>query len=323
MRKFSVLIIELLCVMGLSPASNAGEPTDCALKRLASLDLTERGDLLIPVTIQGNAEFMILNTSNAMSFLTESAVKRLRLRTQSIPGDTTVKLGNISIKSMTTAKDFMLGESIRFKSAEFLVVPGDPYPKASVGEAAIGILGMNTLAHFDIELVLARRKINLYSQDHCRDRVVYWAHHYDSTPISFGELGEMYFPMELEGKKIEATFSSGNTSTTLHTDITKHFYDFDAHSTDVNSGTDASGNTTFHYRAMNLTSQNLTIANADIHLLEPSSSCEVTRHAGAAAYDGCLGVHPLVMGRDVLSKLHIYIATKERVLYFTRADSPD
>jgi hypothetical protein len=323
MRKFSVHIIALLCVFGLSPASNAGEPTDCALKRLASLDLTDNGALLVPVTIQGTAAFMILNTSSAISTLTESAVKRLGLRTQPIPGDAIVKSGEASVKRMTTAKDFMLGESIRFKSAEFLIVPGDPYPKASVGQAAIGVLGMSTFAHFDIELDVARRKLNLYSQDHCRDRVVYWAHHYDSTPLSFGELGEMYFPMELEGKKIEATFSSGNTWTTLHTDITKHFYDFDAHSPDVNSGTDASGNTTFHYRAMNLTSQNLTIANADIHLLEPSSSCEVTRHAGAAAYDGCLGVHPLAMGQDVLSKLHIYIATREKVLYFTRADSSD
>jgi len=60
-------MIALLCVFGLSPASNAGEPIDCALKRLASLDLTDNGALLVPVTIQGTAAFMILNTSNAMS----------------------------------------------------------------------------------------------------------------------------------------------------------------------------------------------------------------------------------------------------------------
>jgi hypothetical protein len=46
-----------------------------------------------------------------------------------------------------------------------------------------------------------------------------------------------------------------------------------------------------------------------------------TKRAGATGYDGCLGIHPLRLGRNVLAKLHIYIATKESILYFTSADA--
>jgi hypothetical protein len=43
--------------------------------------------------------------------------------------------------------------------------------------------------------------------------------------------------------------------------------------------------------------------------------------AGVVGYTTCISVHPLTLGRNVLSKLHIYIATKQEVMYFTAADA--
>jgi hypothetical protein len=71
----------------------------------------------------------------------------------------------------------------------------------------IGILGMDLLASADVELDVANRKMNLYARDHCPDNVVYWSKVYNSLPIRFGPRGEFTFPMELDGKKIEATLS--------------------------------------------------------------------------------------------------------------------
>ena len=322
MRRSPAAVIALFCVLGLSLTANAEEKKDCALKRFASLDLTGNGFRLVPVTIEGSAEFMVLNTNTGISGLYESTVNHLGMPTQPVPLIAGLAYGKIPVTSMTKAKSFALGEGLRFQSAEFLVIPELIF-NPSARRTTAGVLGMSTFANLDIELDVARKKMNVYSQDHCKDSVVYWSHRYDSTPISFGKLGEMYFPMELEGKKIESTFSTASASTTLYTDVTKKLYGFDAHSIDVKSSADSSGKTTFHYRAMNLTSKNLSVVNADIHLLEPDPSCPVTKRAGAAAYDRCLGLHPLHMGLDVLSKLHIYIAMKEKVLYFTPADAAD
>jgi hypothetical protein len=50
--------------------------------------------------------------------------------------------------------------------------------------------------------------MNLYSQDHCPEHVVYWSSRYDSAPIRFASLGEFYFSMALDGKKLETTGTS-------------------------------------------------------------------------------------------------------------------
>jgi hypothetical protein len=65
----------LLIYVVLFPATSlhAAEAKDCQLKRYASLDLSglRNGYLLVPVTIQGSHAFMILNTANAFSSITE------------------------------------------------------------------------------------------------------------------------------------------------------------------------------------------------------------------------------------------------------------
>jgi hypothetical protein len=74
---------------------------------------------------------------------------------------------------------------------------------------------------------------------------------------------------------------------------------------------------------MKLSGEGLDIFNARISLVDPpTAGCYLNSHQGAASYDGCFGVHPLALGRDVVSKLHLYVATKEKMLYFTPADAP-
>ncbi len=55
-------------------------------------------------------------------------------------------------------------------------------------------------------------------------------------------------------------------------------------------------------------------------LLDASSHCVLTRKAGGIGYENCFGAYPLMLGASVLSKLHVYIATAENLLYFTLND---
>ena len=86
--------------------------------------------------------------------------------------------------------------------------------------------------------------------------------------------------------------------------------------------TDKAGHVLSHYRAMKLSGGGLDIINARISLIEPpTAACHLSTRQGAATYEGCFGVHPLQLGQNVLSKLRFYIATKEKMLYFTPADA--
>jgi hypothetical protein len=268
---------------------------------------------------------MILNTAAAFSSITENAAGWLALHIKRMPFGAKVRSGKEQTERVATAKGFSLG-NVQFNSADFMIIANDTFsPNPGDAPQVIGIIGMDVFAHIDVELDVAKRKMNLFSQDHCPGRAVYWSKTYESVPIRFGELGEFYFPMELEGKKLETTLATGNASTTLSTDATKKLYNFDSHSSDVETETDAAGRTTAHYRAMKLSGEGIQIINAHITLIERPQNdyCRLGSRSGAAAYEGCFGVHPLQLGRNILTKLHIYIATKEKVLYFTPADAPD
>jgi hypothetical protein len=48
--------------------------------------------------------------------------------------------------------------------------------------------------------------------------------------------------------------------------------------------------------------------------------CVITTRQGATGIANC-GALPLRLGLNVLSKLHLYLAIRENVLYFTAADA--
>jgi hypothetical protein len=306
--------------------SFAAETKDCGLKRYASLDLVLVGDsyLLVPVMIQGTRAYMALNLASGFSSVTESAVNSLSLRETSIPKTLAVRADGRVVQKMVTASPFAMGE-VRFKHAEFLVISKHEFGADFADAPVVGVLGMDVFGQVDIELDVAHRKLNLFSPDHCPGHAVYWSSKYDSVPIRIGSLGEFYFPMELEGKKLETTLSTSNRVTLLHTDATRQLYHFDNHSPDVHTETDAAGNTTSQYRAMKLSGEGIEIINAKISLVDTplGSACRLSSRLGAATYENCWGVHPLSLGENVVSKLHLYIATKEKMLYFTQANAAD
>ena len=73
---------------------------------------------------------------------------------------------------------------------------------------------------------------------------------------------------------------------------------------------------------MKLSGEGIEIINARISLVDTprNSTCRLSSRLGAAAYENCLGAHPLSLGQNVISKVHLYIATKEKMLYFTPAE---
>jgi hypothetical protein len=325
LRKAVLEALILSCISLLSQASSfAAETNECKLKQLASLDLVLTGNnyLLVPVTFGERRAYMALDLANGLSTVTESAVSRLSLQPNSMPNNFAAQADGKVIQKLVTATPFSMG-GLRFKSANFLVLPKYEFRADLADAPVVGVLGSDAFARVDVELDVAHRKMNLFSPDHCPGHAVYWSAKYDSAPIEIGSLGEFYFPMELDGRKLETTLATSNGMTTLHTDATRFLYHFDTHSPDVQTETDGAGRTTAQYRAMRLSGEGIEIINARISLVDlPSNStCRLSSHLGAVSYEDCRGAHPLSLGQNVLAKLHLYIATKEKMLYFTPAEA--
>ncbi len=251
MRQSIVAVFALMSALSLPPKSLASDSKGCGLTQYASLDLLEgpHGRLLVPVTMQGTAGFMVLDAEAGMSTVTESAAALLGLRVKPAPVDTDFTIGRHEVRKIATAEGVSLGGA-RFKMAKFLVRPAAENASGMDDPKLFGFLGMDLFEHVDVELDLANHKLNLFSQDHCPGHVVYWSKTYGSAPISFGVLGELYFPMELDGKKVEATLDTLDAHTNLSTDVTRALFHFDSDSSDVETETTATGQTIAHYRAM-------------------------------------------------------------------------
>lgn len=328
MKRAACWISLIACALACLPAAAAKPPvpTDCRLKRYASMDLSvTRGSVRVPVTIDNETLWMELNIQSSMTVMWQAAAASRGLMRRDIPGRQIVKFGEQQLTTYAETHSFALGD-LRFKTAQFLLVPqSNKLAQEGAARGTIGALGMDVLATVDFEIDFRNQKMNLYSQDHCPGAGVYWANAYASAPIRRGPLGNVFLPFELEGKKIQATLSTGAPLSTLPTDLTKRLYGFDEHSPGIDTETDAAGQVKSQYRAMAITAPGLTLNNALVRLLPRHASCGLALSSGpdrAAQYTDCLGDEaPLHIGLDVLEKLHLYFATKENVLYFTAADA--
>lgn len=323
MRKYSLMVIAVGALTG-SLGVTAGQPpanaAPCRLTRLASLELQlqSNGRVLVPVTIQGAVAYMYLNLGSPFSSLSKQAVARLALPTTQIDKELDITQDKSRVQQYASVSDLGLGD-VHYPDEHLLVNPLSRAPEYESGQV-IGILGIDRLWSTDLEIDLAQRKMNLYSPDHCAGAGAYWSAQYQVVPLRRDGLGDFYFPMELDGRKIEAVFGTANALTTLSTDVTRRVYGFDKGSSDIESVKDAAGNVTAQYRAMKLTASGLSLSDERVLLTDPprSDHCRLEQKGeSAVGYTGCLYQYPLQIGTDVLGKLHVYIAMKENLLYYT------
>jgi len=291
---------------------------DCRLKQLASLDLVLRdGGVLVPVTLNGHAGYMELELAYARSYFYQGAADAMGLPHRYLNGRVATYWDGELIKQSATFDSLVLGNAT-FANGEFVVAPipdnGDVF----------GTLGMTFFAPVDFELDLRHKTMKLFSQDHCEGEVVYWSEQVASVPLKTGVLGDLFFDMVLEGKKVATSWSPSESMTTITSDATRNLFGFDEKSAGVEVERDASGNTVAHYRAMQLSAPGLTARNTKIVLVDDDAGggCGKSAFTGTrmAQKNDCLSKPPLRLGRNVLESMRLYFATKDRMLYFTAAD---
>ncbi len=281
------------------------------------LELRENGGLLIPVSIQNTPAYMILSLGAPLSTISRRAVTKLSLPAIRY-SDSAILANGEKAKNYVQISNLAVGE-IHFPEQDLMIDPASDEPGRYPTPDIVGTLGMDLLWRSDVEMDLAHKKMNLYRPGTCRGHVVYWADHFDMVPLHRSPYGDFYFPMRLDGRTLEAAFSTGNSATTLRTDVAKRVYGFDRSSAEVESAKLPDGRT-MQFRTMQLAAAALKLTDERVFLLDASNQCVLARKADGIGYENCFGAYPLMLGASVLSKLHVYIATAENLLYFTVND---
>jgi predicted aspartyl protease len=311
---------------------------DCKLQNVASLDAAHGPDglLTVPVSLGSERVNMLLDTGAERGVIDISVTQKMGLtplKIYSPPPIFNVRSAPFLSMVQFSQPDFYLADGTQLdhfvkipvvdigashtRSVSFLLAHFDSAETHGMN----GILGSNLLRNFDVEVDPAAAKVNLFSPDHCEGKVVYWAPAYADLPLRIGHTGQIEVTMSLDGRDVDAILDTGASHTTLNIALARRAFDIDLDAPTVERVSGEGGNTIYRTHFRSLAVGGLEIKNPEIYLTPD----QVARRQMAEAIDSgasgssVVGGANLVLGMDVLSHLHFYIAYGEKKLYFTAA----
>jgi predicted aspartyl protease len=298
---------------------------DCPILRLLnSVQMEPVGDdnaLLVPVTIQGVPKKLLLDTGGITSQLSESVVKELGLRER----DSALSL--IDITGHAVAKQARVGEFIlgtmKAVDIDFQVAP------TNFGGEAAGVLSTNLFAAYDIDIDFGTNKLNYISPDHCEGQVLYWKASVSAVvPMRLVE-NHIQLTVTLEGKPLDAILDTGAAHTTMSAEIANRVFGLTPDSPGMTALGNVNGSDalkSYGHVFDSLAFEGVMVRNPHIVIIPDivGKGADQGYKTGSSIkrWSDDVKLPPIIIGMDVLKKLHVYIAFKERNLYITPAASP-
>ena len=192
----------------------------------------------------------------------------------------------------------------------------------------MGILGSDFLSLFDVSIDPVTNKLDLLNPDHCPDKVVYWpASVIAKVPVERTKDGHLVVSIELDGKPFKALLDTGAWNSTIRIKPARMLLGVtpggpDAPATGELNGT--KGLTTYTHTFKTLSFDGVTVTNPSIELIpdmweEPLSS---TPTGSKIKVREEADKPDMLLGMNVLKHMHIYIAYKDRFVYFTPIVTP-
>jgi len=311
-----VTIAFLLALAWLVPtAALAADTANCNLKIVNTVPIVMTNEgrrALVPVTINGTQKEFLLDTGGALTQVSAAAAEELKLplaesgvRMLDLYGNASTRAAKIDTLQLgrLTDRNTWLPLSTFFRE----------------GGRVSGILAADYMGKYDIELDFAGGKMNYFSSDHCPGKVVYWpAAAIAVVPILFGDMQHLVLDVSLDGHHLRAMIDTGATSTTLSMKEAKRVFDIAAEDKDKD----------FEHIFQKLSFEGLEVSNPHIVVIpdkvgskDPNNSF-VTGSRVHRVDDNDPLDPVMLIGMNILSKLHLYIAFSERKIYITPASAP-
>jgi predicted aspartyl protease len=294
---------------------------ECQLKLQASVNVKRMADgrMLVPVTVDDHPVQLILDTGSALtSALSESVATSLNLRIFPMRQRVVDVAGHV-MDHGADARDLRL-DHLHIDRTQFIISPWFHFSDPDIG----GTLGPELIRKFDLDIDPAANKMQLFSQDHCPGKVVYWTKDWFDVPIKVLHSGHVTLDVEIDGKPVTAVLDTGFVKTTLSMPAAHRLFGLDKDSPKVveaeNSG--SGGHTTFRYQFNMLTVSGLTINHPNIFLVGDKIGKPLTKDDFSNVHmptDEATRLPDLIIGMEILSKLHFYIAYGEQHFYASAA----
>jgi predicted aspartyl protease len=295
-------LLALALAVGALALISARADDRCRLERYASLEMgtDATGGATVPVGIGGRTVNLLVDTGGISSMLTDGTVDRLGLEREPLPAAANVVMyGGKRLTHSVTARDIVLGTLTSAKK-RFVVLPDGRLPSKIDGTLAPDIL-----AHVDVDFDFANAKLNLFSQDHCPGRVVYWTRdEIAKIPFELSSYGQIALHVRIDGKDVRAAFDTGTSRSVMSLERAEAMFGLKEDSPGMQP-LDAPG--VYRYAFKTLTFGGVTVGKPDIVLISDKYSRPV------------FGEPWLILGIGVMRQFHLFIAYSESRLYVSTA----
>jgi len=315
----------------LALGAGTAQAQNCGLKQYDSLPMEVSPErLLLPVTFGTVPKKMVFRLDSAANGIAADTAQELDMRFTSMPPNVTYHRDSQQITRIAHAPEVHLGR-MTLKSMEFLV-----FKPLRPSENVVGDIGTRMFENMDMELDIAGGQLNLFSPDHCPGQTVYWTKTgFAQVPLKPpAEMGFVRAELMLDGHPLTVALSTVGRSR-IGMNAMRRIFNVDESSPDlVPVDQDLLGHKIYRYAFKTLTANGLTITNPAIFVYdeEPRPECNDKLHfafpdpaplhsTDQVRLARCFGGDDAVLGLSVLSKLHLYVSSKEKILYLTSASA--
>jgi hypothetical protein len=214
-------------------------------------------------------------------------------------------------------------ESLKLGGVEarhFHLVGGGVHPPE--GSNFDGVLAGDLLGQFDVEFDFADKKLNLFSQDHCPGKVVYWTQSgYAEIPFHIVS-DHIDFQMTLDGHDVTTELDTGSMETWLRHKSAVQIFGLDHNSPGMKRVGGSDQFPVFERQFDLLQLGGVSVHNPQIAIIaDQTEQAFRMQHSEKSRDDPIYGVRmeieALTLGMTTLSKLRLYIAYKEHKIYVT------
>jgi predicted aspartyl protease len=171
--------------------------------------------------------------------------------------------------------------------------------------------------------------MNMFSTDHCDGQVVYWkAPIVGVVPIAWQEGYHMTVPLTMDGHQWRALIDTGATGTVLYSNDAKLFYNLTLGDADTPENGHLNGDqalTTYGHVFKSLSFGNVVVNNPHVTIAPNATGRNLSKEQlvgdRTKSEKDLIAQPDMIIGMNVLRKLHIYFAMKEDKLYISDASA--
>jgi predicted aspartyl protease len=316
---FGSLVALVVCLGARANAADCGP-----LQQVNSLDLVAAAPnrALIPVSLNGIPKLFLLDTGGDISQINSEVARELKLPER----ETGVKMldlyGHASSNYVQVEK-FTVGR-LTGQDIDLMVQPN---PNFGRGTRYVGLFSPDLMGRYDIEIDFGTYKMNFFSPDHCTGHVVYWQHNALAVqPFTFHQR-HIRFKVKVDGKELTAEIDTGAPNTTMQAGAAKRLFDIVPESPgnvplNTQGMAAAFGRVfgTLDFEGVGVKNPHVIIIPSLVGSKDPNNGFQTGTRTRRV--DDPEDQADMLIGMNILKRLHLYIAFGEGNIYISEASAP-